>query len=176
MGLSASKRVKQSLTNSPDFNSACNSVYESSLALAQHAFPGIKPYQLFSAIERLHQTLINSSSIPLITKWAPHPPTREQVDRAFKSILSRRRQSDSSPDEESDVVLGKEEFGEFAVEVFADGVVSSARKEVLKRVPIGVAGIAGVGMIVKPGKEVVGTVIGVYALGVATAVYLSLTG
>ncbi|XP_027165552.1 uncharacterized protein LOC113765534 [Coffea eugenioides] len=173
MGLSASKRVNQTLTNSSDFNSACDSVYESSLALAQHAFPGIRPYQLFSSIERLHQSL----SIPLITKWVPSPPTREQVDRAFKVVINRRSRPGLSQEEENEEdVIGNEEFKEVALEVFTDGIVSNARKEVLKRVPVGVAGIAGVGMLVRPGKEVVGTVMGVYALGVATAVYLSLAG
>lgn len=177
MGLSASKQVSHTLTDSPDFNSACDSVYESALALAQHAFPGIKPYQLVSSIERLHQSLINNFSVPLIIKWLPSPPTREQVDRAFKLAVSRPGPSqEEEEDEIADVVIGNEKFKEIAIEVFTDGVVSNARKEVLIRVPIGVAGIAGLGMVVRPGKEVVGTVIGVYALGVSTAVYLSLSG
>lgn len=62
------------------------------------------------------------------------------------------------------------------MEVFTDAVVSNAGKEVLKRVPLGVAGIAGVGLIVKPGKEILGAAIGAYALGVATSIYLSLAG
>lgn len=66
------------------------------------------------------------------------------------------------------------EFKEFAVAAFADAVVSSAGKEVLKRLPLGVAGIAGIGVVVKPGKEVVAAAIGAYALGVVTSIYLSL--
>lgn len=176
MGLSASKRVSQSLINSSEFNSACNSTYETSLSLAQHAFLGLKPYQLFSATERLHHTLYTEKSLPLITKWVSSPPSHEQVDRAFKIILRRRSNHPNQASETDDVVVGIAEFREFGVEVFTDAVVSSARKELLKKVPIGIAGIAGVGMVVRPGKEVVGTVIGVYTIGVATAVYLSLAG
>ncbi|CAI9108602.1 OLC1v1008248C1 [Oldenlandia corymbosa var. corymbosa] len=179
MGGSPSKRVYHALKNSPEFNSACESVFQTEVALAQHAFAGIKPYQLFSAAERLHQALVsNSSPVPLIKKWAPSPPTREQVDRALKSLQARLRESGSGSGQEvgskAEVVLGDGEFKEFSVDVFSDVVVSNARNEVLKRVPVGIAGIAGVGMVVRPGREVVGTVIGVYAIGVATAVYLSL--
>lgn len=44
------------------------------------------------------------------------------------------------------------------------------------RVPIGVAGIAGVGAASRSGKDLIGTAIGVYALGVATSIYLGLSG
>ncbi|MCD7457306.1 hypothetical protein HAX54_034833 [Datura stramonium] len=167
MGLSASKRVSNSLQNSSEFNSACESVYDDCLSLSQHAFPGVKPYQLFSAAERLHASLY--PSVPLITNWVKSPPTRLQVDKAFKIVSTRR-----SGEKDNDIVLGNSEFKEFAVEVFADAVVSSAGKKLLKRVPIGVFGIAGVGAVVKPGKELIVAAIGAYALGVATSVYVSL--
>jgi len=54
--------------------------------------------------------------------------------------------------------------------------VGNAGKAILGRLPLGVAGIVGVGAVVKGGKEVVGAAIGVYALGVVTSVYLSLSG
>ncbi|CAN4100660.1 unnamed protein product [Withania somnifera] len=167
MGLSASKRVSNSLQNSSDFNSACDSVYDDCLSLSQHAFPGVKPYQLFSATERLHASLY--SSVPLIKKWVKSPPTRLQVDNALKIVSTRR-----SFEKESEIVLGNPEFKEFAVEVFADAVVSGAGKELLKRIPVGVLGIAGVGAVVKPGKELIAAAIGTYALGVATSVYIGL--
>lgn len=171
MGLSASKRVALALHNSPEFNAASESAYTQCLSLAQHAFPGVKTYQLFTATENLHHTLFRS--LPLISKWVPHPPNREQVDRACKIVLSRRsvRQVDSD-----ESLLDEVEFKAFAMEVFTDAVVSNAGKEVLKRVPLGVAGIAGVGLIVKPGKEILRAAIGAYALGVATSIYLSLAG
>ncbi|KAG8368315.1 hypothetical protein BUALT_Bualt15G0032800 [Buddleja alternifolia] len=168
MGISASKRVQRALNSSHEFNSACNSVYAEFLSLAQHAFAGVKPYQLFSATVHLHRTL--SHSLPLISKWVPRCPDRVHVDRALKTVLSRR--SEAAPPEE--ITLGESEFKEFALEVFRDAVVSNAGREVLKKVPLGVAGIAGVGVVVKPGKEVVAAAIGAYALAVATSIYLSL--
>ncbi|KAI3459806.1 hypothetical protein Pfo_016469 [Paulownia fortunei] len=168
MGLSASKRVQKSLQTSPEFNSACASAYAHCLSLSQHAFPGVKPYQLFSAAEHLQRTL--SHSLRLVSKWVPRPPDRAQVDRALKTVLSRRAVR------EEEITLDEVEFKEFAVEVFADAVLSGAGREVLKRVPLGVAGIAGVGVVVRPGKEVVVAAIGAYALGVATSIYLSLNG
>ncbi|KAL0366620.1 UNVERIFIED_CONTAM: hypothetical protein Sradi_3552100 [Sesamum radiatum] len=107
-------------------------------------------------------------SLRLISRWVPRPPDRTQVDRALKTVLSRR----VAPEEE--ITLGEAEFKEFAVEVFTYAVVSSAGREVLKRVPLGAAGIAGFGVVVKPGKEVVVAAIGAYALGVATSIFLSL--
>ena len=62
------------------------------------------------------------------------------------------------------------------MELYADAVVSNAGKALLCRVPIGIAGIAGIGAVTRSGKDLVGTAIGVYALGVATSVFLSLSG
>ncbi|KAK3017655.1 hypothetical protein RJ639_003272 [Escallonia herrerae] len=166
MGLSASKRVCRALRDSPAFNSTCDSVYEDCLALAQHAFPGVRPYQLASASDRLHHSL--STEIPLIRKWVPSPPTRSQVDTAFESVARRFGQGGE------DITLGSEEFKAFAVELFGGAVVSGAGRAILQRVPVAVAGIAGIGVATRSGREVVGAVIGVYALGVATSVYLSL--
>ncbi|CAK9142668.1 unnamed protein product, partial [Ilex paraguariensis] len=163
---------------SPEFNSVCDSVYEDCLTLTQHALPGVKPYQLVSASERLHCSHTTLHFL-LITKWVPQPLSRSQVDRTFKAITIRRSKNMPPAQvqkEEGEVVLGPVEFKEFARELFTNAVVSNAGKAVWKSVPIGVAGIAGVGAVTKSGKEVVGTVIGVYALGVATSIYLSLSG
>ncbi|MCD7452379.1 hypothetical protein HAX54_016364 [Datura stramonium] len=141
MGLSASKQVSNSLPSSSEFNRHVVGHHDDCLSLSQHAFPS-QPYQLFSAAERLHASLY--PSVPLITNWVKSPPTRLQVDKAFKIVSTRR-----SGEKDNDIVLGNSEFKEFAVEVFADAVVSSAGKKLLKRVPIGVFGIAGVGAVVK---------------------------
>lgn len=77
---------------------------------------------------------------------------------------------------EDEIALDEVEFKEFAVEVFSNAVVSSAVMEVLKRMPLGAAGIAGVGVVVRPGKEVLVAAIGAYAVGVATSIYLRLNG
>lgn len=92
-----------------------------------------------------------------------------QVDRALRVVT---RSGDSVQDQ----TLGRVEFKAFEVELFADAVVAGAGQALLRRVPIGVAGIAGVGLVTRSGKELVATAIGVYALGVATSVYLGLSG
>lgn len=63
---------------------------------------------------------------------------------------------------------------DFAVELFCSVIMSNARRRLLRRVPVGVAGIAGLGALTRSGKGVVGSVAGVYALCAAAAVYLSL--
>lgn len=60
--------------------------------------------------------------------------------------------------------------------LYASAVVGNAGKALLGRVPIGVAGIAGIGAVTGSRKDLVGAAIGVYALGVATSIYLSLSG
>ena len=176
MGISASKRVKNSLSNSPDFNSACDSTYSHCLSLTEHAFHGVFPYQLNTASEHLYHTL-TASDRPhsIILKWVSSPPTRSQVDSALRVVVTRGITNKNSSGSD-DQILGPVQFKEWAVELFGNAIVSSASKAVLCRVPIGVAGIAGVGVLTRSGKDLVGTAIGVYALGVATSIYLSLSG
>ncbi|GMI78673.1 hypothetical protein like AT2G43540 [Hibiscus trionum] len=175
MGISqsASQRVSSTLLNSSQFNSACDSVYTQCLSLTQQAFPGVLPYQLVTAAANLHQDLTSLHPHPLILRWVPDSPTRSQVDSAFRFVTRHREnpQSDEEP-----LVLDSPQFREWARVLFTDAVVSSAGMAVMKRVPVGVLGIAGIGAAARTGKEVVGVAIGVYALGVATSVYLSLSG
>ncbi|PWA81872.1 hypothetical protein CTI12_AA182270 [Artemisia annua] len=72
------------------------------------------------------------------------------------------------------VTLGENQFKEFAFDLYADVIVSNAEKDIMVKVPMGVAGIVGVGVASRLGLQVVGTAAGVYAVGVATSVYLSL--
>lgn len=170
---SASKRVSTTLIKSSEFNSACDSAYTNCLSLTQQAFPGVLPYQLLTAATELHQTLTSHHPHPLILRWVPSPPTHSQVDSAFRFVT--RHQNKSGNDEEP-LVLRLPQFREWAVVLFADAVVGNAGKAVLKRVPIGALGIVGIGAAARSGKAVVGAAIGVYALGVATSIYLSLSG
>ncbi|POO01996.1 Transmembrane protein [Trema orientale] len=172
MGISASKRVKSSLSNSPEFDSACDSTFSHCLSLTQHAFPGVFPHQLSAASDHLYRTVTADRPHPIVLKWVSSPPTRSQVDSALR-VVTRRRPNEASGSD--DQTLGPAQFREWAVELFASAIVSSASKAVICRVPIGVAGIAGVGVVTRSGKDLVGTAIGLYALGVATAVYLSLS-
>jgi hypothetical protein len=170
MGISGSKRVRNSLSGSPEFDSACDSAYSHCLSLTQHAFAGVFPYQLAAASDHLHRTLSTIRPHPLVLKWLPSPPTGAQVDSAFRAVTHRR------PTRDDPSVIGPAQFREWAVELFSHAVVFNASKAVLCRVPIGIAGIAGIGAVTRSGKNLVGTAIGVYALGVATSVYLSLSG
>ncbi|CAN6836181.1 unnamed protein product [Brassica oleracea] len=148
------------LSNSPEFHSACDSAYEESLSLSQHAFAGVHPYQLLSAAAHIHRNLF---SFPLIIRWVPSPPSQSQVDSALRVIASRVTAAD---------ILGPEEFKEWAIEVFTETVVGNARKAVASRIP---AGIAGIGAVTRSGQNLIGAAIGVYAVGVATSVFLSLS-
>ncbi|XP_023539875.1 uncharacterized protein LOC111800422 [Cucurbita pepo subsp. pepo] len=170
MGISASKRVKNSLSNSPDFDSACDSTFSHCLDLTQHAYAGVFPYQLCTAADHLHRLLTTVRPHPLISKWLPSPPTRQQVDSALRAV---NREDADREDEET---LGPIRFKRWAIELFAEAVVKNVSKEVMFRVPVGIAGIAGIGAVTRSGKDLVGTMIAVYALGVATSMYLGLSG
>ncbi|XP_073003974.1 uncharacterized protein [Typha latifolia] len=165
MGQNPSKRVETTLLSSPSFVTACDAVFADSLAAAEHAFPLLRPYQLHPAALRLHVAL--SDAIPLIRRWVPLPPSRTQVDAAYRRVAG----ASSDGAEEG---LGSDEFKAFAAELFRDAVLSGAGAAVLRRVPIGVAGIAGIGLAARVGNGVVGRVMGIYAAGVAAAVYFSL--
>ncbi|KAL5781219.1 hypothetical protein ACOSP7_006248 [Xanthoceras sorbifolium] len=174
MGLSASKRVKTSLDHSSEFDAACDSAFTHCLSLTQHAFHGVLPYQLLTASDHIHHSLL---SLPvdrrlhsLVLKWVPNPPNRTQVDSAFKKVTHDR------PEDESLDVIGATRFKEWAVVLYVDAVVGNAGKAVLSRVPIGMAGIAGIGALTRSRREFIGTAVGAYALGVATSIYLSLSG
>ncbi|GLT91595.1 hypothetical protein SLE2022_094750 [Rubroshorea leprosula] len=174
MGLaqSATKGVRTKLTSAAEFDSACGSAYTHCLSLTQHAFEGVLPYQLLTAASHLHQTLTSIHPLPVICRWVPSPPTRAQVDSALRAVIGHQRPEG----EDKMLMLGQAQFREWAIVLFADAVVGNAGKAVLKRVPIGVAGIVGIGAIARPGKEVIGTLMGVYTLGVVTSIYLGLSG
>ncbi|CAN6448802.1 unnamed protein product [Victoria cruziana] len=173
MGASASKKVRRALQNSPEFGSACESAYTEAVSVGQHAFPGVLPYQLHSAGCRLHLSL---SSMSLVRNWIPSPPSQIQVDRALRRI---RPDSFEEP-------LGQSEFRDFAVELFTDAAISNAGAALTRRIPAGLAAIGatfllaeripgGVGAAVRAGRGLFGKAAGIYALGVAGAVYLSLS-
>ncbi|KAJ4972737.1 hypothetical protein NE237_005911 [Protea cynaroides] len=171
MGLSASKRVEKALQESPEFDAACNSVYEESLEIAQHTTSGIRPYQLAGASGRLHERLYSSVQHPrFVKKWLPSPPNRTQIDKAIEIVMERFKIPSDGGE-----TLCLLEFKAFAVELFTDAIVSNAGKAVLRRIPIGLAGITGIGAATRSGRDFVGTVMGIYSLGVAAAFYVSLS-
>ncbi|XP_010517926.1 PREDICTED: uncharacterized protein LOC104793285 [Camelina sativa] len=171
MGISGSKRVKTILSKSPEFDWACDSAYEESLSLAQHAFAGVRPYQLLSAGAHIHRNL-SSLRFPLITRWVSSSPSQSQVDSALRVIISRFAAAEEEDDE---ILLRPEEFKEWALEVFTESVVGNARKAIASRIPLGIFGIAGIGAVTRSSQNMIGATIGVYAIGVTTSVFLSLS-
>lgn len=162
MGLNASKRVERALSSSPEFDAACKAVYDRCLSEAQHAFPGVRRYQLVEAAAGLYGLI--AGGIPLVGRWVPKPPGRAQVDAVIRRVLPGV--SDN---------LARAEFRAFAVDLFRDAVLAGAGRAVLHGVPIGVVGIAGLGAATRAGGEVIARIMGLYAVGITAAVYLSLS-
>nr|ACU16010.1 unknown [Glycine max] len=155
MGLSASKRVEKSLSNSGDFDSACDSAFSHCLALTQHAFEGVFPYQLKTASDYIHA----NTTHPLIRNWLPAPPDRTQIDAALRRLPPN-----------SDDTLPLPPFKNWAHHLYTDAVVSAAAKSLKVRVPVGIAGIVGVSALTRPPLRMVGTFIGAYSLAVALSI------
>ncbi|XP_004486868.1 uncharacterized protein [Cicer arietinum] len=168
MGISASKRVNKSLHNTDQFDSACDSVFSHCLSLTHHAFQGVLPYQLKTASDQIHTILSDiNNPHPLIHKWVPTPPDRTQVDSALRLV--------SPPDHHHDDALRLPLFKDWACQLYTDAVLSSATKALLLRVPIGVAGIVGIGAVARPAPALLGTFVGAYSLGVALSIFLGLS-
>lgn len=67
------------------------------------------------------------------------------------------------------MTLGEDDFREFAIDLYADAVASSAAgKAVMVRLPVGIAGIA---LVMGTGNRLVKAAVGVYALASAVAFY-----
>ncbi|TKY48301.1 hypothetical protein E2542_SST25717 [Spatholobus suberectus] len=162
MGLSASKRVENSLSNSGDFDSACDSAFSHCLSLTQHAFDGVFPYQLKTASDYIHA----NTAHPLIKKWVPTPPDRSQVDAALRLLPSK-----SNPDDTLPLPL----FKKWAHLLYTHAVLSAATTALMLRLPVGVAGIVGIGALTRPPRHLVGTLVGAYSLGVALSIFLGLS-
>jgi hypothetical protein len=161
MGLSPSKRVDAALRRAPAFADACDAAFDRCLADAQRAFSGVRPYQLADASEHLHSAL--RVSLPLVRRWVPSPPPRVRMDSALRGAGL-----------EAAGELSRAQFGEFAVQLFREAVLSGAAEAALVRAPAGAAGIVGVCLVSRAGAGAVGRLVAIYAAGVTAAVYLSL--
>ncbi|GJR87557.1 hypothetical protein Tco_0270092 [Tanacetum coccineum] len=168
LSLSSTKRVTGKLRDSQEFKSSIETVYNETLSLSQQTFQGIPRYQIQSASDNLYNTLLllqQPNIPPLITKYVTAPPTRSQVQNSLRKVVQN---------DDEIVTLGEDQFKDFAFDLYAGVIVSNAQKDVMLKLPMGVAGIVGVGLASRLGLQVVGTVVGVYAVGVTTSVYLSL--
>ncbi|KAJ9168570.1 hypothetical protein P3X46_020075 [Hevea brasiliensis] len=141
MSISASKRIKTTLTNSPECNSVCDLAYTHCFSLTQHTFEGVLPYQLPVASDHIHVVVSTTHKHPLILKWVSFPPTICQINSICLIVAHQQ--------------LNK-------IVLYAEAIMGNACKAVLARVPIGAAGI---GAVIRLGSELVGVAIGVYARG-----------
>ncbi|OAY65730.1 hypothetical protein ACMD2_13486 [Ananas comosus] len=121
MGQSPSKRVEEALRASPEFAAACDGAFARCRAEAAGAFPGVLPHQLPRAAQLLHADL--SASLPLVRRWASaSPPSRARVDAA----LRRAVRGAAAAAEVEARGLDRDEFGDFAAELFGAAVLAGA--------------------------------------------------
>ncbi|KAJ3696833.1 hypothetical protein LUZ61_000538 [Rhynchospora tenuis] len=159
MGLSPSKRVHSTLADTPEFATTCDATFSSLLSPSSDH---LRPYQLHHAASLLHSFFL--LSVPLIPRFAPSPPSQFQVDSTYRRVRKSTEEG-----------LKSDEFRLFALELFGGAILNGMGAAVARRVPLGAAAIAGVGVVTRAPVGLVGRVVGVYALGVvATAVYLGL--
>lgn len=156
MGLSPSKRVHGTLAASPEFTTTCDAIFSD---LLPPSSDHLRSYQLHHASSLLHSSFL--LSVPLVSRFAPSPPSQFQVDSTYRRVRSG---------EEGLTIEG---FRKFALELFAGAIAKGMGAAVATRVPLGAAAIAGLGMAAKAPAGLVGRVVGVYAVGVVAAtVYL----
>jgi hypothetical protein len=158
MGLSPSKRVHTTLAASSEFTTSCDTTFSDILSPSSDR---LRAYQLYHASSLLHSSLL--LSVPLVSRFAPSAPSQYQVDSTYRKVKS------------TESGLTRDEFRKFSLVLCGDAIVKGMGAAVARRVPLGAAAIAGVGMAAKAPAVLVGRVIGVYTLGVVgTTVYLGL--
>ncbi|XP_078435220.1 uncharacterized protein LOC144706177 [Wolffia australiana] len=164
MGMNVSKRVERNLAESSELVEACDAVYDELLALAQHAFPAVRRYQLADGAARLHALVLASHAVPLVRRWAPSPPPQAAVDAALRRVAGPGAGG-----------LTRPQFRSFAVELYRSAVLAGAGGALATWTPAGMAGIAGLGLAARAGLEPVARLMAAYAVGLAAAVCASLT-
>nr|CAD1836983.1 unnamed protein product [Ananas comosus var. bracteatus] len=171
MGLSPSKRVEEALRASPEFAAACDGAFARCRAEAAGAFPGVLPHQLPRAAQLLHADL--SASLPLVRRWASpaSPPSRARVDAALRRAVSGAAAAAAVEARG----LDRDEFGDFAAELFGAAVLAGAAGAAARGAAAGAAAIAGAGVAARAGAGVVARAVGAYAAAVVVAVYVGLS-
>ncbi|KAK1272009.1 hypothetical protein QJS04_geneDACA014204 [Acorus gramineus] len=166
MGISPSKRVERTLETSPEFSAACAAVFDRCLDLSNHSSAGVRPYQIVDAADLLHASLTSAAdgrAARLVRRWVPAPPGRDRIDSAFRRV----RSGGGGPGD-----LDAEGFRAFATELFKGEVSAAAWRAVIVGVPAGAAVIAGGGVAARAAPGIVRTAVEVYAVVVASAVYV----
>ncbi|XP_024400275.1 uncharacterized protein [Physcomitrium patens] len=127
MGQSPSKRVEETLSTSLSFHAAVDASFEECMALSQHAFPGLQLYQLLDASRRVYDKIPLPEEDEVARykqRWLPHRPTQAQVDATVRKERLRR-------------TVAIDEFRAFALVLFRDMGLATARHRLVVYVPLG---------------------------------------
>lgn len=131
MGQSPSKRIEEILSTSPAFQSAVHASFEECMVLSQHSSPGLQLYQLFDASNRIYEKLaVDEDDVVSRYKqrWLPQRPSQLQVDTTVKKERFYRGGQKS---------LDIDEFRIFAIVLFRDMGLTTARYRLALYVPLG---------------------------------------
>lgn len=101
------------------------------MILAQHSFPGLQIYQLLDASRRIYHKIVTDRDDVLSRykdRWLPQPPSQLQVDSTVrKERFFRGGQK----------ALDIDEFRVFAIVLFRDMGLTTARNRLALYVPLG---------------------------------------
>jgi len=131
MGQSPSKRIEEILSTSSAFQTAIHASFEECMILAQHSFPGLQMYQLLNASTRIYDKIVADQDDVLSRykeRWLPQPPSQLQVDSTVKKERFFRGGQKS---------LDIDEFRVFAIVLFRDMGLTTARHRLALYVPLG---------------------------------------
>lgn len=101
------------------------------MILAQHAYPGLQIYQLKDASTRIYHKIVADADDVLSRykeRWLPQPPTQLQVDSTVKKERFFRG---------GQKALDLDEFRVFAIVLFRDMGLTTARHRLALYVPLG---------------------------------------
>lgn len=181
MGQSPSKRIEEILSTSSLFLGATHASFEECMVLSQHSFPGLQIYQLLDASTRIYDKILIPDDSDVVSRYKqrflPLPPTQLQVDNAIKKERFFRG---------GQKALGIDEFRVFAIVLFRDMGLATARKRLWLYVPLGSLAVLvadftakrlpGVGPMYRAGGPIVpGLLLGSVIGGVVVSTQLNLS-
>lgn len=131
MGQSPSKRIEEILSTSSAFQTAIHASFEECMILSQHSFPGLQMYQLLDASRLIYDKIEGDQDNVLSrykTRYLPQPPSQLQVDSIIRKERFFRGGQKS---------LDIDEYRVFAIELFRDAGLATARHRLALYVPLG---------------------------------------
>ena len=131
MGQSPSKRIEETLSTSSAFQAAVHASFEECMTLSQHSFPGLQFYQLLDASRRIYDKIVMDEDDAVSRykkRYLPQPPSQLQVHTAVKKERFYRGGQKS---------MAIDEFRIFAISLFRDMGLTTARHRLALYVPLG---------------------------------------